>query len=73
MMTGLDVSTVGGGWLIAITIAGPVIAFVWSLVVLSRDDQGSASKDPTSVLKRRFARGEIDETEYERARRLLDQ
>jgi uncharacterized membrane protein len=28
---------------------------------------------PLGVLKRRFARGEIDETEYERARRLLDQ
>jgi uncharacterized membrane protein len=70
MMTGLDVSMAGRGWLMAITIAGSVIAFVWFLVALSRGDQGSASTDPASVLKRRFARGE---TEYERARSLLDQ
>lgn len=65
-----------GGWLIMLV---SVVAF-WALVASAvvavfrsgRDDRGSRDDrtswpprpDPLSILEERFARGEIDETEY---------
>lgn len=59
----------GGGWLVMLLV---MVAFwglvVWGVVVLFRDtpsrDARSEHRDSLGVLDERFARGEIDETEY---------
>ena len=58
-----------GGWLVMLV---GMVAFwglvVWAVVVLFRDtrsdDERSEHHDPLDTLDERFARGEIDETEY---------
>ena len=58
-----------GGWLVMLL---GMVAFwalvVWAVVVIFRDtgsdDGRSAHHDPIDTLDERFARGEIDETEY---------
>lgn len=58
-----------GGWLV---MAIGMIAFwglvVWAVVVLFRDTKSDPGRhphhDPLEILDARFARGEIDETEY---------
>ena len=57
------------GWLVMLLV---MVAFwalvVWAIVALFRDtrprDGRSEHHDPLGVLAERFARGEIDETEY---------
>ena len=71
MMTGLAIGMDGGGWFMAITVVGSVIAVAWLLISLSRGDQSPAVANPKTVLDERFARGEIDVNQYEQARRLL--
>ena len=71
MMTGFDTAMNGGGWFMAIVLAGSAVAIAWFLVALSRSVQDTASVDPATVLKERLARGDIDVNEYEQARRLL--
>ena len=58
-----------GGWLV---MAVGMVAFwglvVWAVVVLFRDTKSDPARpphpDPLDILDDRFARGEIDETEY---------
>ena len=58
-----------GGWLVMLL---GMVAFwglvIWAVVVLFRDtragDTRPAHHDPLDTLDERFARGEIDETEY---------
>ena len=58
-----------GGWLVM--LLGMVVFWglvVWAVVVLSRDagsdNAWPSHHDPLDTLDERFARGEIDETEY---------
>lgn len=59
-----------GGWLVMLL---GMVAFwglvVWAVVVLFRDarsgDVRPVHRDPLDILDERFARGEIDETEYQ--------
>ena len=58
-----------GGWLVMLL---GMVAFwglvVWAVVVLFRDTHSEDARpthhDPLDTLEERFARGEIDETEY---------
>lgn len=59
-----------GGWLV---MAVGMVAFwalvVWAVVAIFRSTQSaaggeSAHREPLDILDERFARGEIDETEY---------
>lgn len=60
-----------GGWLVMVI---GMIAFwglvVWAVIAIFRSTQPStasdstAHRDPLDILDERFARGEIDETEY---------
>jgi putative membrane protein len=58
-----------GGWLVMLL---GMVAFwglvIWAVVVLFRDSRADDSRpahpDPLNTLDERFARGEIDETEY---------
>ena len=63
----------GGGfmWLFWILL---IVVIVWAVRAMSsadRNRRGSA-KSPLEILQERFARGEIDEEEFERKRKLLE-
>ncbi len=63
----------GGGfmWLIWIlVIAGIVLAVVF--LVRGGEGASGSSESALDILKKRYARGEIDEQEYERRRRELE-
>jgi putative membrane protein len=60
-----------GGWLIsAVTMLVLVGALVAAVVVLVRPAEGRTDS-PERILADRFARGEIDEDEYQRRRHAL--
>ena len=69
MMGWYDDGMSWGGWLVMLL---GMVAFwglvVWAVVVLFRDthseDARPTHRDPLDTLDERFARGEIDETEY---------
>ena len=69
MMGWYDDGMAWGGWLVMLL---GMVAFwglvVWAVVVLFRDTRSSntrpSHRDPMDTLGERFARGEIDETEY---------
>ncbi len=62
----------GFGWIFWIVI---IAVLVW--VIKMASDKGSASRSsnddsPLEILKKRYARGEIDEQEFERKRKELN-
>ena len=57
-------------WLIAVTV---VIGIAIVVVVAVQRFGGAATRRALEVLDERYARGEIDEDEYRRRRRLLEQ
>lgn len=78
----------GGGWSWGHMIFGPFMMIVFAavvvvLVVLAIRWFGGSThrrvlppdggETPLDILKERFARGEIDENEYEKRRRVLDE
>lgn len=61
------------GWpmgLIWLLLAAGVVALIWWAARRGGGDTGGAS--PRTLLDRRYARGEIDRSEYERMRADLD-
>jgi putative membrane protein len=71
MMTGFEWGMGLGGWLWMVIGVVLIVVVVWALVaaILGRDRP--AADDAARILKARFARGEINQAEYEQARRLL--
>ncbi len=75
----------GGNWIgaivmmvfMALIMAGIVVAIVYALRAIGRDSQrgatGSGDDPALATLRERYARGEIDESEYQRRRQLLTQ
>ena len=76
MMGWYDDGMAWGGWLVMLL---GMVAFwgfvVWAVVMIFRDTRsGNAQptdRDPLAILGERFARGEIDETEYQARAELL--
>jgi putative membrane protein len=70
----LDGHGLGGGfmWLFWILL---IAVIVWALkaTAFSSGKPEGTDKSPLEILKDRFARGEIDEEEFERKRKLLKQ
>ena len=64
----------GGGfmWLFWILL---VVVVIWALkaTAFSNGKAAGMEKSPLEILKDRFARGEIDEEEFERKRKVLKQ
>ena len=59
-------------WLIWIIIGGLII---YSIIYLSKSDKNpkdSSTERPIEILKRRYARGEIDKEEYDRLKKELE-
>ena len=65
-----------GGWMVMMTAMalmwGLLIAAVVVLVRTPPTDARRERRDPVQLLDERFARGEIDESEYRARRRALD-
>jgi len=59
-------------WLFWLALIGVI---VWLVQVAASSRQGSDRCDlsPLQILERRFANGEIDEAEFERRRRVLNE
>ena len=62
-----------GGWLWGGLLCLAFVALlVWAVVAFtSSGHRRPADEEPVEILKRRFARGEITEAEFEQARRRL--
>jgi len=60
----------GLGWLIA--IAAIVLLVVAIMRISDRGRTGGSGESALDILKKRYARGEIDKQEYERLRRDLE-
>lgn len=71
MMLGLDWGMGGGGWLLMTLGVVLVVAVAWALASATPRRDGPAADDAARALKTRFARGEITESEYEQAKRLI--
>jgi putative membrane protein len=75
--TGMEVSVMGPGW--EMNLGGWVWMGIWICALLvmvwfitrSPDTHGG-TQEPLEILRARFARGEISQTEFEQARRVLD-
>ncbi len=64
----------GGLWML-LMVVGIVLLVVWAARGASGNGGGGASTSPKralDILDERFARGEIDEEEYRKRRRLLE-
>jgi len=62
-----------GMWVFWILLIVVVIALVKAAGQCTRSSPGTPDKSPMDILRTRYARGEIDEQEYERRRRELEQ
>lgn len=71
MMFGVDWGMGGGGWLLMTVGVILVVSVAWTLLAGRPGADRPVAEDAASLLKARFARGEIAEAEYEQARRLL--
>lgn len=71
MMLGLDWGMGGGGWLLMTLGVVLVVAVVWAIASATPNRDRPAADDAARTLKSRFARGEINESEYEQAKRLI--
>ncbi len=71
MMNGFGGDMGLGGWLWMVVAIVLVVVIVWALVSTVSTRDRPAAEDSAQILKARFARGEINEQEYEQARRLL--
>jgi putative membrane protein len=60
----------GGGfmWLIVLVLVGVVIYF-WFQVSKSKGSDGSIIETPLDILKKRYAKGEIDKEEFDRKKK----
>lgn len=67
MMAGWDMSFAGWIWMLVWVAA--LLLMVW--LVVRRPDQASSAEDPLTILRARFARGEIDQDAFERAKDVL--
>jgi len=70
-MMGTEGHFFGGGfmWLFWILL---IIAIVFIFQNVAKGNSSSANESPLEILKKRYARGEIDEEEYERRRNELE-
>jgi putative membrane protein len=62
--------TWGGGWLMIFWIV-LVIALIFFFVIYSRQSNQRRNKSALDILNERYARGEIDEEEYEKKKKNL--
>jgi putative membrane protein len=59
-----------GGWVWMGIWIGALLVMVW--YITRSPDEHRGTQEPLEILRARFARGEISQTEFEQARRVLD-
>jgi len=59
-----------GAWIWMLVWVSALVAMVWLIV---RAERRAPADDPEAILRARFARGEINAEEFERARLVLHQ
>jgi putative membrane protein len=59
-------------WLLFLILAGLLIYFVVTQARRPPGQAGSSPETPLDILKKRYARGEIDKAEFDRLKRDLD-
>ena len=57
------------GWIWMLIWIAALLFMIW--LIVRRPESDSSAEDALSILRARFARGEISETEFERARTVL--
>ena len=67
MMVGWDMTLSGWVWMLVWVAA--LLLVVW--LVVRRPDERASTEDPLTILRTRFALGEISEEEFNRARDVL--
>ena len=67
MMVGWDMTLAGWVWMLVWVAA--LLLMVW--LVVRRPDERASTEVPLTILRTRFARGEISQEEFERARDVL--
>lgn len=74
-----DGGMMGGMWLVGLfgllVIAGGLVLVLWAILRSSSSGGAPGGKDDRSlaILRERFARGELTESEFEEQRRVLEQ
>jgi putative membrane protein len=58
-----------GGWIWMVVWIAALLVMVW--LIVRRPEGTSTAEDALAILRARFARGEISEAEFERARTVL--
>ncbi len=71
MMTGLAWGSGFDGWIWMALAVVVLVVIVWAVVSAIPTRDRRPADDSAQILKARFARGEINQAEYEQARRLL--
>lgn len=71
MMTGLGWGMGLGGWIWMVLGIVLIVVVVWALISAVAGRNRPVADDTAQILKARFAMGEITESDYEQARRLL--
>ncbi|MCU4728341.1 SHOCT domain-containing protein [Halobacteria archaeon HArc-curdl7] len=71
-------SGTGGWWmvsflgpLVGLLIMGTVVYLLWSAIAGSTPESTEQTNDAIETLRKRYARGEIDEEEFEERARML--
>lgn len=62
----------GGMWIFWILLIVVVVVLVKAFSARSRDSPAERHESPLEILRARYARGEINEEEFERRRRELE-
>lgn len=65
----------GGGWMMFFWILfwiALIIFIVWGVIRLTQNTHVFTSEDPVTLLKKRYAKGEITKKEYEEMKKELD-
>ncbi len=75
MMNGAGWAMGPGDWLWMILVVAAcvaiLVALVWMVVSARSGGRPATTEDAVHILKARFARGDISQDEYEKARQLL--
>jgi putative membrane protein len=67
MMAGWDMTL--AGWLWMVVWIAALLVMVW--LIVRRPDDRRGAEDAMAILRSRFARGELNQEEFERARAAL--
>jgi len=72
MMYGFGGMGLVGGIVMLLVFVAVVLLVVWAVRAVMPSRHGVVGETPLGILKRRYAAGEINQAEFDQARRVLD-